>query len=107
MRPPRRTRTATPATGGASRREERQAWTAERIRALGPSTDLATAAAILGMSRSAAYKLARRDAFPTPLYRVGAHYRVPTAPILAMLHLPHPTGPGPHVGDADSVGDPP
>ncbi|WP_232377973.1 helix-turn-helix domain-containing protein [Micromonospora humida] len=107
MRPPRRTRTATPATGEASRREERQAWTAERIRALGPSTDLATAAAVLGMSRSAAYKLARRDAFPTPLYRVGAHYRAPTAPILAMLHLPHPTGPGPDVGNADSVGDPP
>ncbi|MEU1757379.1 helix-turn-helix domain-containing protein [Micromonospora matsumotoense] len=107
MRPPRRTRTATPATGEASRHEERQAWTAERIRALGPSTDLATAAAVLGMSRSAAYKLARRDAFPTPLYRVGARYRVPTAPILAMLHLPDPAGPGPDAGDSDSVGGPP
>lgn len=107
MRSPRRTRTATPATGEASRCEERRPWTVERIRALGPSTDLATAAAILGMSRSAAYKLARRDAFLTPLYRVGAHYRVPTAPILAMLHLPHPTDPEPDEQAADDRGDPP
>jgi hypothetical protein len=66
-------------------------WTVERIRALGATTDLTTAAAILGVSRSAAYKLARRDAFPLPLLRVGAHYRVPTAPLLAALHLPPPT----------------
>ncbi|MEU8185785.1 hypothetical protein [Micromonospora carbonacea] len=59
------------------------------------------------MSRSAAYKLARRAAFPTPLYRVGAHYRVPTAPILAMLHLPHPTDTGPGERAADDCGDPP
>jgi Helix-turn-helix domain len=64
------------------------AWTAERIRRLGATTDRATAAAILGISRSAAYKLARRDAFPVPLLRIGTRYRVPTAPLLAALHLP-------------------
>ncbi|AYF29988.1 DNA-binding protein [Micromonospora tulbaghiae] len=65
-------------------------WTTERILALGATTDLATAAAILGISRSAAYKLAARDAFPVPLFRAGAYYRVPTAPILRKLHLESP-----------------
>ncbi|MBM0279900.1 helix-turn-helix domain-containing protein [Micromonospora tarensis] len=62
-------------------------WTAEQIRSLGPSTDLATAASVLDMSRSTAYKLIRRDAFPAPHFRVGTHYRIPTAPLLAALHL--------------------
>ncbi|MEV4511508.1 helix-turn-helix domain-containing protein [Dactylosporangium sp. NPDC049525] len=65
----------------------RSAWTPERLRALDPTTDLATAAEILGISRSAAYKLARRGAFPVPLLKVGAVYRVPTAPLLAAIHL--------------------
>ncbi|WP_416901306.1 helix-turn-helix domain-containing protein [Micromonospora echinospora] len=67
--------------------EPQQVWTAERIRALGASTDLATAASVLGMSRSTAYKLIRRDAFPVPHFRIGAHYRIPTTPLLATLHL--------------------
>ncbi|MFF0229766.1 helix-turn-helix domain-containing protein [Micromonospora sp. NPDC005254] len=70
--------------------EREPTWTAARVRALGASTDLATAAAVLGMSRSAAYKLIRRDAFPVPHFRVGAHYRIPTAPLLAVLHLHDP-----------------
>lgn len=62
-------------------------WTPERLRALGPTTDLTTAAEILGISRSAAYKLARRGAFPIPLLKAGVVYRVPTTPLLAALHL--------------------
>lgn len=65
----------------------RSGWTADRLRELGPTTDLTTAADILGISRSAAYKLARRGAFPIPLLRVGAIYRVPTAPLLTAIHL--------------------
>ncbi|MGV9211073.1 helix-turn-helix domain-containing protein [Micromonospora sp. RB23] len=88
MRSSRRTRTVPPQSGDEAAGGEREpTWTAERIRALGASTDLATAAAVLGMSRSAAYKLIRRDAFPVPHFRVGAHYRIPTAPLLATLHL--------------------
>ncbi len=68
---------------------KRSAWTADRVRALGLTTDLATAADILGISRSAAYKLARRNAFPVPLIRAGTHYRVPIPSILAALHLTH------------------
>ncbi|MEW2386059.1 helix-turn-helix domain-containing protein [Micromonospora sp. NPDC047707] len=75
---------------GSAAGEREPTWTAERIRGLGASTDLATAAVVLGMSRSAAYKLIRRDAFPVPHFRVGAHYRIPTAPLLAALHLGDP-----------------
>jgi hypothetical protein len=91
MRSPRRTRhTPTRTETEAAGRDAQPRWTAERILALGATTDLATAAAILGISLSAAYKLARRDAFPMPLLRVGAHYRVPTAPLLAAVHLERP-----------------
>ncbi|MGC5032808.1 hypothetical protein [Micromonospora sp. DT229] len=51
------------------------------------------------MSRSAAYKLIRRDAFPVPHFRVGARYRIPTTPLLAALHLPDtPTAPNSEPG---------
>jgi predicted DNA-binding transcriptional regulator AlpA len=65
----------------------RPVWTEERIRALGAVTDLPTAASILGLSRSAAYGLAKRDDFPGPVIRAGSRYRVPVAAILAALHL--------------------
>lgn len=94
MRSSRHTRTEQPqSAAGPAAAQREPAWTAERIRALGASTDLATAAAVLGMSRSAAYKLIRRDAFPVPHFRVGAHYRIPTAPLLAALYLHDPDTP--------------
>lgn len=89
MRSARRTRNPAPAANPGSD-DAPTTWTAERILALGATTDLATAAAILGISRSAAYKLAARDAFPVPLFRAGAYYRVPTAPILRKVHLGSP-----------------
>jgi hypothetical protein len=105
----RRTRPAPlPAANDGADCEQQSSWTAERIHGLGASTDLATAAAILGMSRSAAYKLIRRDAFPVPLYRVGTHYRVPTAPILAALHLQPSAGAQPTgCSTADPLDGPP
>jgi hypothetical protein len=63
-------------------------WTAERIRALGLVTDIATAARIFGLSRAAAYDLAKRDRFPVAVLRFGTRYRVPVAAILQALHLP-------------------
>lgn len=66
-------------------------WTPARIRALGPVTDVPTAAAIFGIGRSAAYELVQRGAFPVPVLRIGARYRVPVAAILAVLHLPAET----------------
>jgi hypothetical protein len=64
----------------------RSAWTAERLHALGPTTDPDRRR---GSPRHLALRrvqLARRGAFPVPL-RVGAIYRVPTSPLLTALHL--------------------
>ncbi|MET8147831.1 helix-turn-helix domain-containing protein [Actinoplanes sp. NPDC049668] len=63
-------------------------WTVERIRALGLVTDIATAARIFGLSRAAAYDLAKRDQFPVTVLRFGTRYRIPVAAILQALHLP-------------------
>jgi len=63
-------------------------WTAERIRALGLVTDIATAAQIFGLSRAAAYDLAKRELLPVAVLKFGNRYRVPVAAILQALHLP-------------------
>ena len=49
--------------------------------------DLPTAAAVLGLSRTAAYELVRVGGWPTPVFRLGRLIRVPTAPMLALLGL--------------------
>lgn len=89
--------TALPTNHPAS---QRPVWTADRIRALGPVTDLPTAAAIFGLSRSAAYDLARTGRFPVPVLRFGTRYRIPVAAILTALDLlgdpqPAPDAPAP------------
>lgn len=63
-------------------------WTPVRIRALGAVTDIATAGAVLGLSRSTAYDLAARDEFPVAVLHVGSRYRVPVAALLSALHIP-------------------
>lgn len=80
-----------------SRDHNREPWTGQRILALGAVTDLPTAAAIFGLSRTSAYDLARRGLFPVPVLRAGTRYRVPVAPILAALHLVA----DPHAAEAD------
>jgi hypothetical protein len=49
------------------------------------TVDLMTAAAALGLGRTKAYELARRDEFPCRLIRIGDTYRVPTPGLLALL----------------------
>ncbi|MEV8504540.1 helix-turn-helix domain-containing protein [Actinoplanes sp. NPDC051475] len=81
---------ATPAPSGvpaAGPAPTAPGWTAERIQALGTTTSLGTAADIFGISAATAYGLARQGAFPVPVIRVGNRYRVPVAPILAVLGL--------------------
>ena len=63
-------------------------WTPARIRALGAVTDITTAGAVLGLSRSVAYDLARRGEFPIPVIRAGSRYRIPVAALLTALHIP-------------------
>ena len=77
----RTSRRADPEPGGEA------TWTPEAIRALGPTTNLHTAAQIFGLAMSTAYLLAKRGQFPVPVIRVGTQYRVPVKPILAALHL--------------------
>lgn len=79
-------------------------WTAQRIRALGPVTDLATAARIFGLSRSVAYDLAKRGQFPVAVLRFGSRYRVPVAAILHALHLPATDAPEPATPPPDDGG---
>jgi hypothetical protein len=69
-------------------------WTPQRIRALGAVTDITTAGAILGLSRSAAYHLAAHNAFPVAVIRAGTRYRVPVAALLTALHIPLEPEPG-------------
>ncbi|MEV4753635.1 hypothetical protein AB0J86_00740 [Micromonospora sp. NPDC049559] len=67
-----------------------EVWTTERLRALGVTTNLATAASVLGISRSQAYRLAAADAFPTPVVRAGTRIIVPVAGLLRLLLLETP-----------------
>jgi predicted DNA-binding transcriptional regulator AlpA len=69
-----------------------EVWTEQRIRGLGLVTDVATAARIFGLSRAAAYDLAKRGQFPVTVLRFGSRYRVPVAAILQALQarVDHP-----------------
>jgi hypothetical protein len=61
-------------------------WTVERVRALGATTTLPTAAAVLGIGRTLAYELVATGQFPTPVIRAGTRVIVPVAPLLKLLH---------------------
>lgn len=52
-----------------------------------PTVDLMTAAAALGLGRTKAYDLARRDQFPCRCIRIGETYRIPTPGLLELLGL--------------------
>jgi len=49
------------------------------------TVDLMTAAAALGLGRTKAYELARRDQFPCRVIRIGETYRIPTPGLLELL----------------------
>jgi predicted DNA-binding transcriptional regulator AlpA len=59
--------------------------TVEQARNLPPVIDVLTAAAILGIGRTAAYELIRIGQWPTPILRVGKLIRVPSAPLLDLV----------------------
>lgn len=59
--------------------------TSEQVRALPPVVDVPTAAAILGIGRTAAYELIRIGQWPTPILRLGKLIRVPSAPLLDLV----------------------
>jgi len=57
------------------------------LTALPAVVDVPTAAAILGIGRSAAYQLIRCGRWPTPVLHLGKLIRVPTAPLLDLLEV--------------------
>jgi excisionase family DNA binding protein len=59
-------------------------WTVQAVQGLGVTTDVETAAAILGIGRTKAYELAKNGEFPIKIVRVGRRYVVP---VQAILHL--------------------
>lgn len=61
--------------------------TLEEIRALPPVVDVATAAAVLGVGRNAAYELIKCDQWPTPILRLGRLIRIPSAPLLDLVQV--------------------
>ncbi|MEU8164900.1 helix-turn-helix domain-containing protein [Micromonospora sp. NPDC049004] len=60
-------------------------WTIDAVRDLGVTTDVETAAAILGIGRTKAYELAKTNEFPVRLLRIGRRYLVPVHAILKLL----------------------
>jgi hypothetical protein len=63
----------------------REVWTVEAVRRLGMTTDVETAAAILGIGRTLAFELARTEQFPVRLLRMGRRISVPVTDLLAYL----------------------
>src|SRR5689334_20371624 len=59
--------------------------TIDDIRIGPPTLDVATAGRLLGISRSYAFELARRDEFPCRLLKVGSRYRVPRSALVELL----------------------
>jgi hypothetical protein len=53
--------------------------------------DLVTAGRALSIGRTRAFELVRRGEFPVPVLRVGATWRVPTVPLLALLGIKQAT----------------
>lgn len=49
------------------------------------TVDLMTAARAVGLGRTKAYELARRDEFPCRVIRIGDTYRIPTPGLLELL----------------------
>lgn len=61
------------------------AWSVEEVRALGTTTDIVTAGAVLGIGRSTAYQLARDGRFPVPVTRVGRRFVVGVPHLLRVI----------------------
>ena len=62
-----------------------QIWTPEVVRRLGMTTDIDTAAAILGIGRTLAFDLAKADRFPVRLLGLGRRVLVPIPDLLRYL----------------------
>ena len=60
-------------------------WTLEEVRRLGMTTDVETAASVLGIGRTLAYQLVKQEQFPVRLLRLGHRVLVPVGDLLRYL----------------------
>ncbi len=61
--------------------------TVEKAQNVPPVVDVPTAAAMLGIGRTAAYELIRLGKWPTPVLRLGKLIRIPSAPLLELIQV--------------------
>ena len=61
--------------------------TMEELLALPPSVDIITAGRAFGIGRTKAHELARANAFPCKVLRLGTRYRVPRSAIFEALGI--------------------
>lgn len=66
-------------------RRDPQVWTPAAVRRLGMTTDVETAAHVLGIGRTLAYELVKRDQFPVRLLRLGRRVLIPVSDLMAYL----------------------
>ena len=71
--------------------------------ALPPVLDLLQAATMLGVGRTTAYRLVAEQRWPTPVLRLGRVIKIPTQPLLELLHGAWPPE---AIGIEESVGSP-
>jgi len=62
--------------------------TVEKAQHVPPVVDVPTAAAMLGIGRTAAYELIRLGKWPTPVLRLGKLIRIPSGPLLELIQGP-------------------
>lgn len=73
---------------GTSETPSETEWTRQAVRALGPTTNVRTAASILGIGERLAYESVRRGDFPTRVLRLGTRILIPTRDLLVLLFGP-------------------
>jgi hypothetical protein len=61
--------------------------TVEKAQKLPSVVDVPTAAAILGIGRTAAYELIRLGRWPTPVLRLGKLIQIPSGPLLELVKV--------------------
>lgn len=73
---------------GTSEQASGPEWTPETIRALGPTTNVRTAASVLGIGERLAYESIKRGDWPTRVLRLGNRILIPTNDLIRQLYGP-------------------
>jgi transcriptional regulator with XRE-family HTH domain len=77
---------------GTSEQASETGWTPEAIKALGATTNVRTAATVLGIGERLAYESIKRGDWPTRVLRLGNRVLIPTHDLLSLLYGPNEGG---------------